>query len=162
MLDKFTGFFCFASFYVKSFFGAILKSPVRQEIALNISKSSRRRTPDPLFLFIAFTTLSSCLLKFKWNWAAAGLHPHHTPHVYLPQQVEGPAWGRSGEEIPSQSSSSSLRLIPSPQGKTVNQPQQFPDILYFPQDLGCMWLLFFWPALAALLLAPSHFTFFYL
>lgn len=63
MLDKFTGFFCFASFYIKSFFGAILKSPKWQEIALNISESSRRRTPDPPFLFIAYTTqsLPACL-----------------------------------------------------------------------------------------------------
>lgn len=57
------GFFCFASFYIKSFFGAILKSPKWQEIALNISESSKRRTPDPPFWFIAYTmqSLPACL-----------------------------------------------------------------------------------------------------
>lgn len=57
------GFFCFASFYMKPFFGAILKSPKWQEIALNISESSKRRTPDPPFLFIAYTmqSLPACL-----------------------------------------------------------------------------------------------------
>lgn len=70
MLDKFTGFFCFASFYIKSFFGAILKSPKWQEIALNISESSRRRTPDPPFLFIAYTmqSLPACLNINQAGW----------------------------------------------------------------------------------------------
>jgi len=72
MLDKFTGFFCFASFYTKSFFGAILKSPKQQEIALSISESSQRRTPYPQFLFIAYTmqSLPACLSinQTEWPW----------------------------------------------------------------------------------------------
>lgn len=96
------GFFCFASFYIKSFFGAILKSPKWQEIALNISESSKRRTPDPPSLFIAYTMQSSCLLEHKSGRMASGLCPQLTLHMYLQYQEEGPAWGTNGEEIPSQ------------------------------------------------------------
>lgn len=138
MLDKFTGFFCFASFYIKPFFGAILKSPKRQEIAVNISESSRRRTPDPLFLFIAYTMQS---LPALWSINQTEQYPQLTLHMYLQWQEEGPAWGTNGEEIPSQDPFSALTTGWCNESVTV-----IPWHTWLP--------LPFWPALAAHLFSP--------
>lgn len=141
MLDKFTGFFCFASFYIKSFFGAILKSPKRQEIALNISESSRRRTPDPLFLFIAYTmqSLPACLSINQTEWPQGCIPNSHCTCIFC-----GRRKALLGEQMDRKSL---LRIHSLPGAHPLTAGWCNESVTVIPWHT---WLpLPFWPALAA-------------
>lgn len=139
MLDKFTRF---ASFYMKSFFWAILKSPQQQEIALNILESSRRRTPDPPILFIACTmqSLPGCLTEWPQGYI---------PNLHCTCIFRGRRKALLGEQMERKSLLRSYSL-PTAHPLTAGRCSQSVTVIPW-----CTWLpIPFWPALATHLFSP--------